>query len=101
MRGRLFALLVLVPFLLLAISGCKEEPQPKIKGGGDPNLQPAAVGGPGKEAPPHPGLSECFSKSSCPVPNKARGRRTCYCASEIAPQGHARVANTSVGPSPK
>ena len=54
MLVRLFSLLVLVPFLLLAVSGCKEEPQPKIKGGGDPNLQPAAVGGPGKGGAPAP-----------------------------------------------
>jgi hypothetical protein len=51
MRGRLFSLVVLVPALLLALSGCKGEPEPKIKGGGDPNLKPADVGGAPKTAP--------------------------------------------------
>ncbi len=51
MLGRLLSLFVLVSVLLLAASGCKGEPQPKIKDGGDPNLQPAGVGGAPKSAP--------------------------------------------------
>jgi hypothetical protein len=50
MRGRWFSVVVLVPALLLALSGCKGEPDPKIKGEGDPNLKPAAVGGAAKQA---------------------------------------------------
>jgi hypothetical protein len=49
MVGRFVRALVVVPLLLLA--GCKGEPQPKIQGPEDPRLQPAAVGGPGKQAP--------------------------------------------------
>jgi hypothetical protein len=51
MRRRLFSLLVLVPFLFLAMSGCKGEPEPKIKDGGDPNLKPAGVSGGAKTTP--------------------------------------------------
>jgi hypothetical protein len=52
MRGRLFSFVVLVPVLVLALGGCqKEDPQPKIKGPIDPNLQPAGVSGGGKQAP--------------------------------------------------